>query len=64
MRTVRNTYFRKCQDHPYAKLTNEQVTEIRTLYEAGGITQKELAKRYGVSISQICKIVNGYYWRM
>lgn len=60
----RETYFHKCQDHPCAKLTNEQVIEIRKLYDAGGITQKELAKQFKVSVSQICKIVNGYYWNL
>jgi len=42
--------------HPSAKLTNEQVVEIRRACARGDITQKELALRYGVAQGQISRI--------
>ena len=38
------------------KLTPNQVRRIKILLEAGGHTQEALAKKYGVSRGQICKI--------
>jgi hypothetical protein len=46
--------------HSRAKLTKENVKEIRTL--AGKILQKELGKRFGVQQSNISKIVNKIQW--
>lgn len=40
------------------KLTNEQVVEIREIYEAGGISQRSLAKMFGASQRSICAILN------
>lgn len=48
------------EDCPYAKLTTEQVNEIRTL--AGKIPQRSLAERMGVSQSTISMIVNRKRW--
>ena len=45
-----------------SKFTRSQVVEIRTRYAAGGITQKELAKEYGVSVGTISGITNRYSW--
>jgi ribosome-binding protein aMBF1 (putative translation factor) len=43
-----------------AKLTWEQVVEIRTTYDKkAGITQKVLAERFGVSDQQISRILSG-----
>lgn len=47
-------------DHPSAKLTAEQVREIRMSDEAG----VSLARRLGVSKSTIYAIRNGQNWRM
>lgn len=41
------------------KLTMEQVREIQTIYAAGGVSQRELAKRYPVSKSTIGQICRG-----
>lgn len=41
-----------------AKLSDAQVEEIRDLYAAGGHSQKELSRMYGVGTSQISRIVN------
>lgn len=42
-----------------AKLTDVQATEVRELYAAGGITQRELGEMYGITQSQVSKIVLG-----
>ena len=47
-----------------AKLQQENVDEIRSLYAAGGISQRALAKRFGVSRKQISSIINGKAWAM
>ncbi len=44
-----------------AKLTEEQVISIRS--NCGSITQKELAKQYGVSSGLISSIVNNKSWK-
>jgi hypothetical protein len=46
-----------------SKLTSKQVDEIRFRYAAGGITQRELARQYGVSNSLIGHIVTRRFWR-
>lgn len=43
--------------HPQARLSSEQVEEVRRLYAAGKITQRELATRFGVSEQTIGHIV-------
>ncbi len=45
-----------------AKLNPTQVGEIRRFYEDEGLTQGELARRYGVSVGQIGRIVRGESW--
>lgn len=42
-----------------AKLTTKQVIEIRETYAQGEITQKELAKKYGIVGSTVSRIVTG-----
>lgn len=44
------------------KLTSSQVEEIRALYAAGGVHQKELARRFCISRPQMCAILNGRSW--
>jgi hypothetical protein len=45
-----------------AKLIASQVLEIRKLWD-GGIQQKEIAKRFGVSPENISAIVNNRSWK-
>jgi hypothetical protein len=45
-----------------AKLTQEQVTAIRTTYAVGGVTYPELGRQYGVSAGEIGHIVKGRVW--
>lgn len=46
-----------------AKLTEQQVAEIRKWYTRGGISQRMLADEYGVSESLVCYIIRGERWR-
>jgi predicted XRE-type DNA-binding protein len=47
------------ENHTNAKLSVKQVMEIRALYAMGGVRQKELAARYGVSQGAISHYVTG-----
>jgi len=49
--------------HPLHKLTEKEVVEIRRLYATGGITQRELGKKFGVSQARIQIIVSNKGWR-
>ena len=45
-----------------AKLTADQALEIFRRYQAGGVTQQELADEYGVDRSNISRIASGENW--
>ncbi len=45
-------------DHPNAKLSDSDITLLRRLYDSGECSQTELAKRFGISQSYVCAIVN------
>lgn len=53
---------RKGEKHHKAKLTEEQVLEIRCLYKQG-ISQKDLAFKYNISIPTISQIINNILWK-
>lgn len=44
------------------KLTKEKVLKLRDEYSCGGITQRVLANKYGISTSHICSVLKGRYW--
>jgi hypothetical protein len=46
-----------------AKLTAEQVREIRHRYAAGEVTQKQIARQYGVSQSGVSLLIRRVRWR-
>jgi hypothetical protein len=48
--------------NPRARLTEEQVTEIRERYAAGDILQRELGIEYGVNQSRISHIITRRNW--
>ena len=50
------------EDHPMAKLTNEQVLEIKYKLKTTTISQYQLAEEYGVTQSLIAEINNGRRW--
>lgn len=45
-----------------AKVTKNDVLEIRKLYSSGGITQKELGKKFNVTGQTINAIISGKNW--
>jgi hypothetical protein len=47
--------------HHNAKLSDEQVLELRRRYEAGGLNQAALAIQYGVSQALVSQIVRGVH---
>jgi hypothetical protein len=49
--------------HGNAKLSDEQVVEMRRLYAAGRITADAIASRYSISKDQLGRIVSGRAWR-
>lgn len=48
---------RFCESHGRAKLTDDQAREICRLYAMGGVKQIDLARQFGVSQTEISKIV-------
>lgn len=52
-----------CEQHPMAKLTNEQVQEIRRLFIPLKVTRKMLSEKFGVSVHTIASIVNNVHWK-
>lgn len=56
-------HYAKGNNHPQAKLTEDQVSEIRKTYKAGGYSYSALAKQYGVSAATISDIVNYRIWK-
>jgi hypothetical protein len=48
-------------DHPHAKLSDEDVVEIRRLYESG-VYQRVIAGQFGISQANVSFIVNGIAW--
>lgn len=47
------------QKNPAAKLTDNQVAQIRLAYSKGGYTMAQLAGRFGVSFQHISRVVRG-----
>lgn len=45
------------ESHPASKLSDEEVRAIRRAYAAGGMTQKELARAYGIKQPQVSAII-------
>lgn len=45
-----------------ARLVDEQVVEMRHSYAAGGVTQSELAERFGVAAGTVRNAVRGESW--
>lgn len=46
-----------------AKLTDDKVSEIRQKYEAGGVSIKDLATQFGVSVPTIFEIIHRKIWK-
>lgn len=48
---------------PQAKLTPEDVREIRRIYRSGEMNQPELAKKYGVGTATVNRLISRETWR-
>jgi hypothetical protein len=48
--------------HPHAKLSPDEVREIRQRYAAGGVSTRGLAKQYGLSGSYVSAIIRREKW--
>lgn len=53
---------RRGTDRPNAKLDWNKVAQIRSAYEAGTVSQQNLADTFGVSVMLVNGIVNGSRW--
>lgn len=53
-----------CEGNPRARLTKEQVIEIRSSYAKGTFTQQQLAEMYDVKQVTISAILTGKTWRL
>ncbi len=49
--------------HPFAKLKNKQVLKIKELLRKGAISQRAIAKKYGVTFYVISDIKRGKSWK-
>lgn len=49
--------------HKCAKLTAEQVIEIRAIYAKGGLSKVDIAAQFGVHNTTICKIISREKWK-
>jgi len=50
------------EDHVHAKLTELQVRDIHRLYRAGGVTQRQIAADFGLSLATVGFILTGRRW--
>ena len=62
LRNFDHTNRRRGEDNPAAKLTAEDVADIRAKWSSGW-TQTEIARQYGVRQAHISRIVNNKIWR-
>lgn len=53
----------KLENHAMAKLTNDEVREIRRLYDHGERNLKKIGARFGVTNHAIYRIVHRLNWR-
>lgn len=51
-------------EHPYAKLTNEAVLEIRRKYQRGVYGYCRLAKEFGVHVETIKPVIRRTTWKL
>lgn len=54
---------RQGEAHPLARLSAQDIADIRATYMAKKTTQHELAERYGIHQSQVSNIVNNKRWK-
>lgn len=59
---VENALVRQGERHPRAKLTADDVAEIRRLH-AAGVSQADIARRFGRHPATVNHVVRGRHWR-
>jgi DNA-binding transcriptional regulator LsrR (DeoR family) len=47
----------------YRHMNQDKAEEIRRLYFSRVLTQKQLAEKYQISQSAVCRIISGWTWR-
>lgn len=52
------------EKHPRAKITDAQVEELRAAYAAGGISQRALGHRFGISGAHVNDLIHRNYRRL
>lgn len=45
------------------KLNAAQVREMRREYDSGQVSMRQLARRFGISVSTVSNIIGGRYWK-
>lgn len=60
---VQNGSIRKGEAHPFAKLRDTQIPEIRCLHATGRYTQRKIADAFGVSSGTIQDVVSCSSWK-
>ena len=55
--------FEAGEANPMAKLTREEVEEIRTIVASGEMSQRQVARVYGISQPVVSDIVHGKLWK-
>lgn len=58
----KNRSRKRGEENPQAKLTAEDVINIRRIYRLRRATQQQLATRYKVTQTTICNIINRILW--
>lgn len=61
--TARNPHLYRGERKWSAKLTEEQVREMRARFAAGGISKQELSRQYGLAPTTASGIINRKKWR-
>lgn len=46
------------ENHPFAKLSNDEVRDLRSDYATGEVTLQDMAEKYGVCFQAVSQIVN------
>lgn len=62
-RLVQNNNRRPAVNHPRAKLTEDEVRQMRADHDSGGATTGQLSAQYGVSWNQAWLIVTRRAWK-
>ena len=63
IRTIPDFPKLKGEDHPNAKLTEQDVRNIVTLYNVGLYSQREIASQYGIAQMTVSDIITRKKWK-